>query len=60
MCTIGVAARDRTGNVRSFMLKTADTWPQLKVHHGIEASEDGSQRLSLSFESQRGVNSGMN
>ena len=61
MCTIGViAARDRAGDVRVFLLKTADCWPRCEFRHTIETSEGGTRRIGFSLEPQVGVNSGLN
>src|SRR5579872_6867437 len=61
MCTIGaITGRDRAGEVRSFLLKTADCWAGCEFHHSIETSEGGVRRIDFSVEPQLGVNSGLN
>ena len=61
MCTIGATvAKDRAGNVRAFLLKTADCWAGCEFHHSIQASENGTRRIDFSVEPQFGVNSGLN
>jgi hypothetical protein len=61
MCTIGaVSAVSREGKVKSFLVKTADGWPNLKISHRVARSQEGVGFLSFGLEPQGGVNSGMN